>query len=45
MLCAKRCPSDAIEGKRKEPHIILQEDCIKCGVCRDVCPEDAVIVE
>jgi NADH-quinone oxidoreductase subunit F len=45
MLCARRCPSAAVEGKRKEPHVIVQDKCIKCGVCRDVCPEDAVMVE
>jgi NADH:ubiquinone oxidoreductase subunit F (NADH-binding)/(2Fe-2S) ferredoxin len=29
MLCAKRCPTDAITGEKKEPHLIDQEKCIE----------------
>ena len=42
--CAMNCPEEAISGKKKEPHKIAQEKCIKCGVCRDNCKFDAVIV-
>jgi len=42
-LCAKECPTEAIEGKRKEAHRIVADKCIKCGVCFDVCPVDAVL--
>ena len=45
MLCAKKCPVDAISGKKKKPHVIDQDLCIQCGVCQDVCPVDAVTVE
>ena len=45
MLCKKRCPSDAITGKKKEVHDIDQDKCIKCGVCKDICKFDSVIVE
>ncbi len=43
-LCAKNCPADAIEGILKEPHVIDQEKCIRCGVCREVCNFNAVEV-
>jgi NADH:ubiquinone oxidoreductase subunit F (NADH-binding)/(2Fe-2S) ferredoxin/Pyruvate/2-oxoacid:ferredoxin oxidoreductase delta subunit len=43
-LCAKNCPQEAISGEAKEPHIIDQENCIKCGVCFDACKFDAVVV-
>ena len=42
-ICAKKCPTDVIIGKRKEVHVINQDGCIKCGQCFDVCNFDAVI--
>ncbi len=44
-LCAKKCPTDAISGERKEVHVIDQDKCTKCGVCFNVCPVDAIKVE
>ncbi len=44
-LCARNCPAKAIEGERKEVHLIVQDKCIKCGICHDVCRFDAVRVE
>lgn len=41
-LCARKCPSIAIEGKSKEPHEINTNLCIKCGTCYTVCPTGAV---
>jgi len=35
--CQKVCPVQAIDGGRKEPHVIDQEKCIKCGACEDIC--------
>jgi len=43
-LCAKKCPQDAISGEVKEPHTIDHDNCIKCGVCVDVCKFEAVLV-
>ena len=38
MICARRCPAEAIISNKGEIHIINQEECIKCGTCFDVCP-------
>ena len=43
-VCARKCPVDAIAGEAKEMHLIDQDRCIQCGVCRDVCNFDAVKV-
>ena len=44
-LCRIKCPAEAIEGAKKIVHKILQEKCIKCGVCFDSCKFDAITVE
>jgi NADH:ubiquinone oxidoreductase, NADH-binding (51 kD) subunit len=36
-LCFKSCPVDAISGKKKEPHVIDSQKCIKCGTCFEIC--------
>jgi NADH:ubiquinone oxidoreductase subunit F (NADH-binding)/Pyruvate/2-oxoacid:ferredoxin oxidoreductase delta subunit len=38
-ICAKKCPSNAINGEPKKVHTIDQAICIKCGICITVCPE------
>jgi F420-non-reducing hydrogenase iron-sulfur subunit len=38
MICARRCPAEAIIGTKNQIHIIDQEKCIKCGTCFEVCP-------
>jgi NADH-quinone oxidoreductase subunit F len=45
LVCHKRCPAQAIEGQKKQIHVIHQDKCTKCGVCLEVCPSryDAVI--
>ena len=42
-LCARKCPVSCIAGKVKEPHVIDQSKCIKCGKCRDACSYQAII--
>ncbi len=42
-LCARACPTNAITGEKKLPHIINQDLCIKCGKCFTVCNPLAVI--
>ncbi len=41
--CRRKCPTSAIAGEKKKPHVIDQEKCITCGACYDVCKFDAVI--
>ncbi len=41
-LCAKNCPVEAISGELKQPHVIDQDKCVKCGACLDVCRLKAV---
>ena len=38
MICAKRCPVEAISGGKNLIHVIDQETCIKCGTCFEACP-------
>ncbi len=45
MICKTRCPVDAIEGEKKQAHIINQDICIKCGTCMEVCPQKFSAVE
>ena len=40
--CARGCPVDAIEGEKKQPHNILQDVCIQCGVCFTKCKFKAI---
>jgi NADH:ubiquinone oxidoreductase subunit F (NADH-binding)/ferredoxin len=37
-ICARQCPTDAIEGEKNTIHVIDQEKCIKCGNCLNACP-------
>ncbi len=41
-LCSRKCPVNAIDGTVKNPHVINQELCIKCGNCYSVCRFGAV---
>ena len=38
MICARKCPADAIDGGKNKIHIIDQDKCTKCGTCYEVCP-------
>lgn len=42
-ICKGECPEDAISGERREPHVIDQSLCIKCGACFDACPFSAIL--
>jgi NADH-quinone oxidoreductase subunit F/NADP-reducing hydrogenase subunit HndC len=50
-VCAKKCPANCImvedaakyPDKKRPPYIIIQEDCVKCGECFNVCKFNAVI--
>jgi NADH:ubiquinone oxidoreductase subunit F (NADH-binding)/(2Fe-2S) ferredoxin/NAD-dependent dihydropyrimidine dehydrogenase PreA subunit len=41
-VCARNCPVECISGTRREPHVIDQLRCIKCGRCFAVCRFSAV---
>ena len=40
--CRKECPHEAVLGDRKQPHVIAQDKCARCGVCFDACRFAAV---
>jgi NADH-quinone oxidoreductase subunit F len=44
LLCIKPCPTQAITGEKKELHVIDQDLCTRCGICRSICEYDAVDV-
>jgi len=44
-LCVRNCPQNAITGEPKQPHEIIADRCIKCGICHDVCKFSAVVIE
>jgi NAD-dependent dihydropyrimidine dehydrogenase PreA subunit len=42
--CIEECPVDCIyEGRRKL--YINPEECIDCGACEPVCPENAIVAD
>lgn len=41
-LCKKQCSVDAIQGEKKEAHVIDESRCIRCGECFRHCAFDAV---
>jgi NADH-quinone oxidoreductase subunit F len=38
MICARKCPVEAIDGGKKKIHVIDQDKCTNCGTCIEVCP-------
>jgi len=38
MICARKCPADAIDGGKNKIHLVDQDKCTKCGTCYEVCP-------
>lgn len=44
LICARKCPAEAIDGGKNKIHVIDQEKCTNCGTCFEVCPSrfDAV---
>ncbi len=44
LACVPACPQGAIAGKLKMPHVIDQGQCIKCGICTEVCHFEAIEV-
>jgi len=44
-LCAQNCAAKAIAFTPYQRHAIDQSKCVKCGVCRNLCPQGAVRVK
>jgi len=40
--CSRVCPTGAISGSVKQPHVIDQSKCIKCGACMEKCKFGAI---
>jgi len=38
MICARKCPAEAIISAKNTIHVIDQDKCTKCGTCFEVCP-------
>ena len=38
MICARKCPAEAIDGGKNKIHVIDREKCTNCGTCFEVCP-------
>ncbi|MBU1744753.1 MAG: NADH-quinone oxidoreductase subunit NuoF [Proteobacteria bacterium] len=43
-VCARKCPVQAVTGKKKNPHVIDQDKCTKCALCYESCKFQAVLV-
>lgn len=41
-ICAVDCPTKAITGERRQPYIIDEATCIKCGLCISSCKFAAI---
>ncbi len=41
-VCARNCPTNAISGERRQPHVIDPNVCIRCGICMQVCNFNAI---
>jgi NADH-quinone oxidoreductase subunit F len=44
MVCLRNCTSNAVRGAKGEVHTIDAALCTRCGVCKNVCQFDAVLV-
>lgn len=41
-VCARNCPTNAITGERRMPHVIDPDTCVRCGICMQVCNFNAI---
>lgn len=41
-LCERICPTGAVTGERRQPHVINPQLCLSCGACAQKCPVHAI---
>jgi NADH:ubiquinone oxidoreductase subunit F (NADH-binding)/(2Fe-2S) ferredoxin len=44
-VCARNCPTNAITGERRQPHVIDPDICVRCGICMQVCNFNAIEIK
>ncbi len=42
-ICTRVCPTGAITGELKKPHVIDPLKCVKCGACMEKCKFGAIV--
>ncbi len=42
LRCIRVCPTGAITGEKKKPHVLDPGKCVKCRACYEICPFGAV---
>jgi formate hydrogenlyase subunit 6/NADH:ubiquinone oxidoreductase subunit I len=40
--CVAVCPTECLEMRFDQPHLIRPRQCVSCDVCARVCPEEAI---
>ena len=43
-VCARNCPVSAITGERRQTHVIDPDVCVRCGICKQVCNFNAIVI-
>ncbi|WP_423793123.1 4Fe-4S binding protein [Methanocaldococcus indicus] len=43
--CVNNCPMEVFEIQGDKVVVAREEECTLCGVCKDVCPTNAIILE
>jgi NADH:ubiquinone oxidoreductase subunit F (NADH-binding)/(2Fe-2S) ferredoxin len=43
-LCVRDCPTQAVTGEKKKPHVIDTGKCTRCGMCYQSCMQQAIVV-
>ncbi len=43
LVCKRACPAGAISGEKKQPHVLDESKCDRCGICAASCKFDAIL--
>lgn len=41
-LCIDNCPKKVLGKKNMKAIVIQEKECIKCGICENICPDFAI---